>query len=77
MRILLALFVLAAGCSTADPRPVVDDVVCLYNGDLGCVKVRVDEATPRSEYRGKTYYFCCPRCKVLFDQDPEKYASGR
>ncbi len=36
----------------------------------------VDEKTAkfRSEYRGKTYYFCAPGCKKKFDQDPEKYA---
>ena len=36
-----------------------------------------DEAAPSSEYRGKTYYFACPACKVRFDEGPERYlASG-
>ena len=26
-----------------------------------------------SEYKGKTYVFCCPGCKPTFDADPEKY----
>ncbi len=30
--------------------------------------------TPKSEYRGKTYYFCCDLCKQLFDREPQKYA---
>lgn len=30
-------------------------------------------ATPKSEYQGKTYYFCCDLCKQLFDREPQKY----
>ncbi len=34
----------------------------------------VDPKTSRkSEYRGKTYYFCSAGCKADFDKDPEKY----
>ncbi len=35
----------------------------------------VDEKTAagKSEYKGKTYYFCSPGCKKQFDQNPEKY----
>lgn len=38
----------------------------------------VDEqkAPARTEYKGKTYYFCAPACKVAFDANPEKYAGG-
>lgn len=32
-------------------------------------------AVARAEYKGKTYYFCSPACKKMFDQHPEKYAS--
>jgi YHS domain-containing protein len=28
----------------------------------------------KSEYKGKTYYFCSQGCKTHFDNDPEKYA---
>jgi YHS domain-containing protein len=75
MRILPFALVLglAFGCAGSDRRPLAEDVVCLQNGDLGCVKVRVDENTPKTEYRGKTYYFCSTRCRVLFEQDPEKF----
>jgi YHS domain-containing protein len=40
--------------------------------------MQVDEskAAGKSEYRGKTYYFCCERCKVVFEQAPEKYVSA-
>jgi YHS domain-containing protein len=38
----------------------------------------VDEKTAagKSEYKGKTYYFCAPGCKKTFDADPEKYLGG-
>ncbi len=40
--------------------------------------MEVDEKTAagKSEYKGKTYYFCAPGCKASFDKDPEKYLSG-
>ncbi|MAO64296.1 MAG: YHS domain-containing protein [Balneola sp.] len=34
-------------------------------------------AASNSEYRGSTYYFCCPPCKDKFDENPEKYIQGR
>jgi len=45
---------------------VVLDVVC---------KMEIDEKTAKwkSEYKGKTYYFCAPMCKQKFDRNPEKY----
>jgi Cu2+-exporting ATPase len=38
--------------------------------------MQVDEsrAAGRSEYKGKTYYFCSTHCKTTFDKEPEKYA---
>jgi Cu+-exporting ATPase len=30
----------------------------------------------KSEYKGKTYFFCAPGCKTDFDKDPEKYLKG-
>lgn len=37
--------------------------------------MEVDEKTAqyKSEYKGKTYYFCAPGCKKAFDENPEKY----
>jgi len=36
----------------------------------------VDEkkAKHKSEYMGKTYYFCNQSCKATFDKNPTKYA---
>jgi YHS domain-containing protein len=32
------------------------------------------KADLKSEYQGKTYYFCSPGCKRDFDKEPGKYA---
>ncbi len=39
-------------------------------------KMEVDPATAqwKSEYNGRTYYFCSPGCKLSFEKEPEKYA---
>jgi YHS domain-containing protein len=36
----------------------------------------VDEAkaAAKSEYNGRTYYFCAPGCKKEFDENSEKYS---
>lgn len=38
-------------------------------------KMTVDEMTAKFKtvYNGKTYYFCAPGCKFVFEEDPEKY----
>ncbi|MGH9922173.1 MAG: YHS domain-containing protein [Nitrososphaerales archaeon] len=37
-------------------------------------KMQVDEKnSPSSNYKGKTYHFCCPSCKDAFDKNPAKY----
>jgi YHS domain-containing protein len=33
----------------------------------------VTESSPKFEYEGKTYYFCCPGCIERFKADPKKY----
>jgi YHS domain-containing protein len=38
----------------------------------------VDEKTAKfkSDYQGKTYYFCNTSCKTTFDKNPPKFAKG-
>ncbi len=45
---------------------MVTDPVC---------NMQIDEnkAAGKSDYSGKTYYFCAPVCKKKFDADPQKY----
>jgi YHS domain-containing protein len=39
-------------------------------------KMQVDEKTAagKSEYQGRTYYFCSTSCKTRFDKEPEKFS---
>ena len=36
----------------------------------------VTESTPRSEYNGRFYVFCCPACKPRFDANPNEFLAG-
>ncbi|SHF50157.1 YHS domain-containing protein [Caldanaerobius fijiensis DSM 17918] len=45
---------------------MVKDPVCGMTVDEG-------KAPAKSEYNGKTYYFCSNHCKTEFDKDPAKY----
>jgi len=40
-------------------------------------KMTVDEKTAqhKSEYKGKTYYFCAPGCKKAFDDNPQEFVT--
>ena len=46
--------------------------------DLVC-GMDVDEKTAKfkSDYKGKTYYFCAPGCKRSFDQTPDKFINAK
>jgi YHS domain-containing protein len=34
-------------------------------------------AASKSEYQGKTYYFCSLGCKKDFDKEPQKYVKAK
>lgn len=40
-------------------------------------KMQIDEKTAagKSEYQGKTFYFCAMVCKKKFDENPQKYSA--
>lgn len=40
------------------------------------MEVEPETAAAKAEYKGETYYFCAPGCKVAFEKDPEKYLKG-
>ena len=42
---------------------IVWDVVCGMKTELG-------KWSSKSEYEGKTYYFCCDGCKGAFEKSP-------
>lgn len=31
---------------------------------------------PHTAYKGRMYYFCCPKCKEIFDGNPDAIISG-
>ena len=77
---LAATLCLIAGCATqsndaTQSGPVATCYVCRYNNDLSCVNIRVKDRTPRTEYHGKTYFFCSDDCRDTFLKKPEKYLS--
>jgi Cu+-exporting ATPase len=36
-----------------------------------------DDLGGKTEYQGKTYYFCSPACKERFDSDPRPFLVKR
>ena len=59
----------AAAATVAEPKEdtVEKDVVCGMQVDPA-------KAAGKSEYNGKTYYFCSGSCKTKFDANPGQYA---
>ena len=78
-RFVLRVFAasIAATWLLADPEAIagqeekqpekVKDVVCGMQIDPAKAK------GGKSEYKGKTYYFCSEDCKKKFDKEPAKY----
>jgi xanthine dehydrogenase accessory factor len=48
-------------------RQEARDPICGMMVDVGGAKYK-------SDFGGRPFYFCCPRCKQTFDQQPEKYS---
>jgi Cu+-exporting ATPase len=38
------------------------------------MEIDPNTAAGKSDYQGKTYYFCSLGCKKSFDKEPQKYA---
>jgi xanthine dehydrogenase accessory factor len=59
---------------TAEPEAHATPAVRIESKDPIC-GMTVDSVTAkfRSEFSGRTVYFCCRHCKEMFDQDPDRY----
>jgi xanthine dehydrogenase accessory factor len=57
----------AAPTAKAQLKQEAKDPICGMTVDLTVAK-------HKSEFREKSFYFCCSGCKQKFDQQPEKYA---
>jgi xanthine dehydrogenase accessory factor len=59
-----------AGAAFASPTPEeAKDPIC-------GMTVEVATARHQSDWAGRSVYFCCMRCKELFDADPQRYAAA-
>lgn len=58
-----------SGVKTKETVKMAKDPVCGMDCDE-------KTAAAKSEYMGKTYYFCAPGCKTAFDKNPGKYIGG-
>ena len=46
-----------------------DRTTCLVSGE----EFIVSATSPRTEYAGKTYYFCCGDCAKKFEAEPARF----
>jgi xanthine dehydrogenase accessory factor len=58
----------ASGEVTSNAAQAVDPICGM--------RVEMAKARYRSSARGREFYFCCLRCKDVFDVEPERYASS-
>ncbi|MBI5610254.1 MAG: YHS domain-containing protein [Deltaproteobacteria bacterium] len=71
---LLATTWLLAGCGgaqkTDSAAPAAAEITCPVSGK----PFTPTADSPKSEYKGKTYVFCCGGCKAKFDANPDQFA---
>ena len=68
---LAALATGAVAAPTHAPKPLTAKaaLVCPVTGTKIASAAK---AYAKEDYKGKTYYFCCPACKPAFDKNPGK-----
>ncbi|MGZ3421973.1 MAG: YHS domain-containing protein [Polyangiales bacterium] len=59
----------AKGVVPAGEAKVGDKSLCPVSKD----EFVITDSSPKVEYEGKTYYFCCAGCDEKFKADPKKY----
>ena len=57
------------GLKAVGEATIGDKTTCPTSGE----EFVVTSDSPKVDYKGKTYYFCCGGCDSKFTQDPEKY----
>lgn len=60
---------LPAGAKKPGEAQVGDQTVCPVSGE----PFKVTESSPKTEYKGKTVYFCCPGCLEKFNASPDEF----
>jgi YHS domain-containing protein len=61
----------AASLKAPGDAAVGDRTTCVISKE----EFTVTAESPKAEYKGKTYYFCCPGCDGKFKADPAKYVT--
>ena len=74
--IAIMLTVVSAACTgqvqnTGSTAPQKETQIAKVTDPVCGMQIDPAEAAGKSEYKGKTYYFCNPYCKKTFDADPE------
>lgn len=60
----------AAAVKAPGEAVIGDTTTCTVHREHQIV---VTAATPKAEYQGKTYHFCCPVCANKFGERPQDY----
>jgi Cu+-exporting ATPase len=66
---LFLVFSVALAMAAVDEKTCDETLKCPVSGK----EFTKSEASPKYEYEGKTYYFCCEGCVEKFAENPEKY----
>ncbi len=83
--LLLSNFALACGCGCMGDKCGASNTspvqVQQTEGKVQCPVMKnwilASEAADKTEYNGKTYYFCCGGCKEKFLAEPDKYIESQ
>lgn len=67
--VIFLVFSVALVMAAVDKKAGDETLKCPVSGK----EFTKSDSTPKYEYEGKTYYFCCAGCKDRFEKDPEKY----
>ena len=67
--VIFVAFSVALFMAAEDKKTGEEILKCPVSGK----EFKKSEATPKYEYEGKTYYFCCEGCKEKFMENPTKY----
>ena len=77
--ILAEIVQMRAGATKAAAKPAPPALNVIQNDakDPICgMTVEKSKAKHKTEFQGKTFYFCCAGCKQKFEQSPERYMAG-
>ena len=81
LKSLVITAALTALSSAAFAAPAAKAVHTAKTAALICPVTGTKIASPakayaKENYKGKTYYFCCPECKPAFDKTPAKFIAN-